>query len=340
MNRRDALKIIGFSLLIPLFFIQPVNGAEKSYVIKMATLAPEGSSWMKTFNELNAEVMKKTENKVQFKIYPGGVLGDEKDMLRKMQIGQIHGAALSSGGLSVLFKEIKVLQIPFFFQNYGEVDCILTEMDSFFKKGFEDNGYILLGWSEAGFIYLISNTPISSVSDLKKVKVWIWQESPMAKAIFDEAGVAAIPLSVPDVLVGLQTGLVDVVYTPPTLAISLQWFTKVKYITDVPLAYLAGGIVVRKDIFKRLPQPFQNILLEAFQHRMDQLKAVTRDENREAIKVMAKHGVKIVTPSKDQVDEFKRLWDKAMGHLGSRTFSKKVLDDVSSHLESYRKGGE
>ncbi|MBW2037980.1 MAG: TRAP transporter substrate-binding protein DctP [Deltaproteobacteria bacterium] len=338
MNRRDALKIIGFSILVTIFFIQPVNGAEKSFMIKIATLAPEGSSWMKTLNKLNTEVMRKTENKVRFKIYPGGVLGDEKDMLRKMQIGQIQGAGLTTGGLSVLFKEIDVFQIPFLFQNYGEVDYVLTKMDSFFKKGFEDNGYILLGWSEAGFIYLMSNTPISSVSDLKKVKVWIWQESPMAKAIFDEAGVAAIPLSVPDVLVGLQTGLVDVVYVPPTGAISLQWFTKVKYITDVPLAYIAGGIVVRKDVFKRLPQPFQNILIETFQRYLGQLKAVTRNENREAIKVMMKHGVKIVTPPQDQVDEFRRLSDKAMDHLGSQTFSKKVLDEVSFHLENYQRG--
>ncbi|MEW6377762.1 MAG: TRAP transporter substrate-binding protein DctP, partial [Thermodesulfobacteriota bacterium] len=307
MGRDCAIKILGLSLLISLLLIPLVIGAEKSFVIKIATLAPEGSSWMKTFNTLNTEVMKKTENKVQFKIYPGGVLGDEMDMLRKMKIGQIQGAALTSGGLSTLYKEIDVLQVPFLFQKYEEVDTILKKMDSFFRKGFEENGYILLGWSEAGFIYLISTAPISSVADLKKVKVWTWEESPMSKAIFDEAGVSAIPLSVPDVLVGLQTGLVDVVYAPPSVAISLQWFTKIKYMTDVPLAYLAGGIVVKKEMFKQIPQPFQNILLESFQSHLDELKAVTRNENREAIRVMAKHGVKIITPSNDQVDEFKKL---------------------------------
>lgn len=338
MERVDLLKILGSGLLISIFFIQPAIGGEKNLVIKMATLAPEGSSWMKTFKTLNAELMKKTENKVQFRIYPGGVLGDEMDMLRKMKIGQIQGAALTSGGLSPLFKEIDVLQVPFLFQKYEEVDTVLKKMDSFFRNGFEDNGYILLGWSEAGFVYLMSTIPISSVADLKKGKVWIWEESPMSKAIFDEAGVSAIPLSVPDVLVGLQTGMVDVVYVPPTVAISLQWFTKVKYMTDVPLAYLAGGIVVRKDTFKQIPQTFQNILIESCQYHLDQLKAVTRNENREAIKVMMKHGVKIVTPSKGQIEEFKRLSNKAIGHIGGQTFSKKVLDEVSAHLESYRKG--
>ena len=338
MNSLFLLKISVMGILISFLSFSFALGEEKNIVIKMATLAPKGSSWMKTFDILNNEVMKKTENKVQFKIYPDGVLGDETDMLRKMQMGQIQGAALSSGGLSVPFKEIYVLQIPFLFQTYEEVDSILTKMDSFFRKGFENNGYIFLGWSEAGFVYLMSNSPISSVSDLKKVKIWIWEESPMSKAIFDEAGVSAIPLSVPDVLVGLQTRMVDVVYTPPTLAISLQWFTKIKYMTDVPLVYLSGGIVVSKETFKRIPSAFQNILIESSQRHLDQLKIVTRNENREAIKVMMKNGVKIVTPSHEQIEEFRKLSNRAMERISGQTFSKNVLDEVTSSLEDYRKG--
>ena len=340
MRRRFAIIILGLSLGVFLFFTRSAAGAEKGFVIKLGTLAPEGSSWMKTFNTLNTEVMKKTENKVQFKIYPGGVLGDEMDMLRKLKIGQIQGVALTSGGLSALFKEMDVLQIPFLFQTYEEVDATLKKMDSFFRKGFEDNGYVFLGWSEAGFIYLMSTVPIASVSDLKKAKVWVWEDSPMSKAIFDEAGVKAIPLTIPDVLVGLQTGLVDVVYAPPTGAISLQWFTKVKYLTDVPLVYLTGGVVVKKDIFKQISQSSQNFISESFQQHLDQLKIITRNENRDAIKVMVKNGVKIITPSKDQIDEYKRLSNKAMGHISGQTFSNKVLDEVTSLLESYRKGGK
>ena len=340
MGRGHAIKILGLSLLVFLSFNQTTLGAEKSFLIKLGTLAPEGSSWMKTFNTLNTEVMKKTENKVQFRIYPGGVLGDEMDMLRKLRIGQIQGVALTSSGLSTLFKEMDVLQVPFLFQSYEEVDSILKKMDSFFRKGLEDNGYILLGWSEAGFIYLMSTLPISSVTDLKKAKVWVWEESPMSKAIFDEAGVKAIPLTVPDVLVGLQTGLVDVVYVPPTGAIFLQWFTKIKYMTDVPLLYLAGGVVVKKDIFKQIPQPFQALVLDSFQAHLEQLKMITRTENREAIKIMMKQGVKVINPSRNQIDEFKRLSNNALPHITGPTFSKKVFDEVHSLLESYRREGK
>jgi TRAP-type transport system periplasmic protein len=340
MLGRHAIKILGFTLLASLLLCPFAHGAEKNVTIKLATLAPEGSSWMKTFDTLNSEVKKKTEDKVQFRIYPGGVLGDEMDMLRKMKIGQIQAVALTSGGLSSLFREIDVLQIPFLFQKYEEVDAVLARMDSFFRKGFEDNGYILLGWSEAGFVYLMSTIPIASVADLRKAKVWIWEESPMSKTIFDEAKVSAIPLTIPDVLVGLQTGLINVVYAPPTGAISLQWFTNVKYLTDVPLVYLAGAIVVKKETFQQISSSDQSSIIEICQRYLNQLKGVTRNENREAIQVMTKHGTKIVTPSKDQIDEFKRLSEKAMSRLGSQSFSKKVFNEVSSILEGNRRQGK
>ena len=186
MNIPLRIRLVKLCILACLLVIGPAHGAEKSVVIKLATLAPEGSSWMKSFHALNKEVMEKTNNQVQFKVYGGGVLGDEVDMLRKMKIGQIQAAVLSSGSLALLYKEFDVLQIPFLFQKYEEVDFILKKMDSFFRKGLEDNGFILLGWSEGGFIFIMSTGPIASVADLKKAKVWTWGGSPMAKAIFDE----------------------------------------------------------------------------------------------------------------------------------------------------------
>jgi TRAP-type transport system periplasmic protein len=338
MHGHTLIKSTVFSVVALLLCIPSIVNAQEVTVIKIATLAPDGSSWMKTLNAINAEVMEKTKGKVVFKIYPGGVLGDEKDMMRKMQIGQIQGAGLSSGGLAQIFKEIDVIHIPFFLQNYDEVDYLLKKMGPSFIKGLEENEYILLGWSEAGFTYLMSTVYISSVNDLKKAKVWIWQESSMAKAIFREADVAAIPLSLPDVLVGLQTGMVDVVYSPPTVAIALQWFTKVKYLVNVPLSYIGGGIVVRKDVFKKLPLASQKIILESFQRNLDQLKTITRRENQEAIRVMQNNGVKIVTPPRDQVVEFKRLSEKAIAHFTNQTFSPKALEDATAILENYRKG--
>ena len=215
MHKPAAYRSSGLALLMLLILALPVSGAQKATVIKIATLAPDGSSWTKALNTISAEIRQKSNQAVRFKIYAGGVLGDEKDMIRKMHIGQIHGAVLTSAGLSSLVNDMDVFQIPFLFENYEEVDFIADKMEPYFKTEFEKKGYVLAGWSEGGFIHLLSTKPVATVDDLRKVKVWSWVDAPMANAIFKEARIAAIPLSVPDVLVGLQTGLVDVVYAPP-----------------------------------------------------------------------------------------------------------------------------
>ena len=337
MRKIVVIKMIGIGFFVLFLINSAVIGAQKGVVIKIATLAPEGSAWMQVFNELNAEVMAKTQKTVRFRIYPGGVLGDETDMLRKMQIGQIHGAALSAPGLSMIFREVDVFQVPFLFETYDEVDHLLIKMDAFLREGLEKNGYVLLGWSEAGFVRLMSTIPVTTLSGLKKLKVWTWADAPMAKTIFDEAQISAIPLSIPDVLLGLQTGLVEVVYAPPAGAISLQWFTRVKYIIDVPLIYLAGGIVIKKNVYEKIPRAARDMMMESIKNHLAKLKTVIRKQNREAIHVMEKHGVKILIPSGEEVEKWKRLSNKAMQRLGRKDLSKKVLDEALTYLEQYRK---
>lgn len=335
--RSALIKTAWLGLIAMSLTMLPAASVAETLEIKIATLAPEGSSWIKTFHAIDEEVRTKTDKQVGFKFYPGGVLGDEKDMLRKMYIGQINGAALTSAGLSAIYSEMDVFQIPFLFKSYHEVDYVLEEMNAFFQKGFEENGYILLGWSEGGFVRLMSTKPVTTLDDLRKLKVWTWEGSPMTKAIFDQANVSAIPLTVPDVLVGLQTGLVDVVYAPPSGAISLQWFTKIKYITDVKLIYLIGGLVMQKKVFNKISPDHQKILLETCRRHMNELKATVRKENEEAIQVMVKYGVKIITPSASQVAEFIKVSNQAMQRLEGESFSKKIRDEVTAKIEAYRK---
>ena len=337
MNSRCAITALSVTISISLLLVSSAVGDSGTTAIKIATLAPEGSTWIQNLNDLNAEVKKKTNNSVLFKIYPGGVLGDEKDMIRKMYVGQIHAAILTSAGLSGIFSEMDVFQIPFLFETYDEVDYVIKKMAPFFEDGFDKRGYRVLGWSEGGFIRLMSTKPIATLSDLQKAKVWTWEDAPMAQAIFDEADVSAIPLSLPDVLVGLQTGLVEVVYAPPTGAISLQWFTKTKYMTDVPLMYLIGAAVVKKNVFNKISPAHQQVLLDICTEHMSQLKLTLRQDNQEAIKVMTKHGVKLIKPTQDQIEEFKKVSQNAMKNQTGKSFSKKVRDDVFTHLEEYRK---
>ncbi|MEW6671290.1 MAG: TRAP transporter substrate-binding protein DctP [Thermodesulfobacteriota bacterium] len=319
------------------WMLLPLSVTAGPVQVKIATLAPEGSPWLRTFNRVDAELKKKTNNQVQLKVYPGGVLGDERDMLRKMHIEQIHGAVLTSSTLSIIFPEIKAFQAPFLFQTSDEVDYVLKKMDGFFRNGIDKKGFQIMGWSEGGFVRLMSTIPVDTLEKIKKAKVWIWEDAPMARAIFNEAGVSAIPLSVPDVLVGLQTGMVDVVYAPPSGAIALQWFTKTKFMNDVPLIYLMGGIVIKNSFMKKLSPAQQGLLAESFNSHMDGLQAMVRRQNEDAMKVMADYGVKTLKVPDDEVEQFKDLAAKALQKMMGSSFSPQTLNALKEHLAVYRR---
>lgn len=323
-----------FGTLLP----PPFAGGQSPVIIKLATLAPEGSPWIQVLKAAADEAQQKTGNAVQFKIYPGGVMGDERDMVRKMHIGQIQAAMLSSASLASMHPEIDVLQTPFLFDSYPEADFVVGKMEDGFKSGLEKNGYVALGWSEAGFVYLMSTVPVETLELLRKAKVWIWNDSPMSKAIFEEAGVIGVPLSISDVLVGLQTGLVEVVYVPPSVAVALQWFTRIKYITDAPLNYMLGGLVAKKEAFDKIDPQHQSVVKEVFQRHMTRLKEIIRAENQEALTVMQKQGIKLISPGKAQIADYKAISEKAMQKESGHKFSPKTKEEVSAWLKAYAEG--
>jgi len=329
--------------MVVLFLFGPlpaprVAWGQSPVVIKLATLAPEGSPWIQVLKAAADETQQKTGNAVQFKIYPGGVMGEERDMVRKMHIGQLQAAMLSSASLASMFPEIDVLQIPFLFDSYPETDFVIGKMEDGFKSGLEKNGYVALGWSEAGFVYLMSTVPVETLELLRKAKVWIWNDSPMSKVIFEEAGVIGVPLSITDVLVGLQTGLVEVVYVPPSVAVALQWFTRIKYITDAPLNYMLGGLVAKKEAFDKIAPQHQSVVKEVFQRHMTRLKEIIRAENQEALTVMQKQGIKLISPGKAQIADYKAISEKAMQKESGHKFSPKTKEEVSAWLKAYAEG--
>lgn len=315
----------------------PVPARAQNVVLKIGTLAPEGSAWVKAFREINRELDQKTNKQVSLRLFPGGILGDEEDMLRKTKVGEIQGALLTGGGLGLIFKDVRILAIPFLFQNYREVDAVLGRMDGFYQKGLLDNGFKSMGWAEQGFIYLLSKEPIRNAADLKKGKVWIWEDTATGKAVFKELGVNAIPLPVTDVLMALQTGMIDTVYSSPLAAIAVQWFTKVSYMTDVPLAYSVGAVVLRKSDFEKIPPAQRPIVEAAFSRQLTPLKDQLRKENEKAIQVLQGKGIKLVSPSTGDLKELQALCFKGIATLGEDQFSKKTLEEVRNIVKTLRK---
>ncbi|MBI4549003.1 MAG: TRAP transporter substrate-binding protein DctP [Ignavibacteriae bacterium] len=325
-----------FTLLaLPLLF--PLSLLGQQYTIKFATLAPEGSTWMNVMKEYDEAVRKESGGRLGFKIYPNGVQGDEKDVLRKIKLGQLHSAGITGNGMTTIASTARILDSPFLFKSYDEVDHIYKTFAQELNKAFEESGFINLGWAEVGFVYVFTNTPVRTPDDIKGVKMWMWEGDPIAEACFNALGIHPIPLSITDVLTSLQTKLIDGVYTPPLAAIALQWFTRVKYLINVPLADASGAVVISKKKFDELPGDLQELLVRNGKHYMQKLTKLSREENTKAIETLLKNGItKINPPSQEVLNTYDEIGKKARRLLVGKLFSEDLLNRVEQAVLEYR----
>ena len=305
--------------------------------IKFATLAPDGSTWMNVMNEFSAALKEKSGGAINFKIYPGGIQGDEKDVIRKIRINQLHSAGFTGVGLGTILPEVRILDTPFLFKNIKEVDFIAEKFFDRFAGGFEKEGYILLGWAEVGWVYIYSNKAITAREDMKGVKMWMWEGDPISKATFDAFDVNPIPLSITDVLTSLQTGLIDGVYSSPLACVALQWHTKVDYVFDVPLANSNGAVLISKRMFNKLTEEQQKILKEEGKKYFDKLTQLSREDNEKAKKIMIEYGIqKTELKDKTLLAEFEARGKKARDSLVGKLYDKQLLNDVENALKEFR----
>ncbi|MFT4577979.1 MAG: TRAP-type C4-dicarboxylate transport system substrate-binding protein [Nitrospinales bacterium] len=311
--------------------------AEKKHTIKFATLAPEGSSWMKSLRRFSGKIKKATEGNVSFKFYPGGVSGDEKDVIRKMRIGQLHGAGFTGVGLGAILPEVRVLDLPFLFQSDQEIEHVYQAMNDYFVERFEKKGYILLGWVPVGWIHFLSQKPIQTVADLRESKPWLWEGDPLVEEAYEGMDVQPIPLSITDVLLSLQTGMVDTVYSSTQGALVLQWFSKVKHITRLRMGYATGGVLISKKKFKKLPPAYQEVLKKIGSECLTELSTVIQKDNLKAEKVLENNGIKWVPqPDPAAIKMFQQAGATARQNLIGKLFSPELLNKVLRHLDEVR----
>ncbi len=268
--------------------------AEKTHVLKFATLAPAGTTWVRLLQDWADEVKKESNGRLVFKIYPGGVHGDEPEVLKKIRFGQLQGGAFTGYGIGQIYSPTRVLELPFLFNNIDEIDYVRNRFMPEIEQGYRDNGYELLGWMEVGFVYFFSKTPIDSLDDLKERRIWNWQGDPLGQAFFEASGLSPVPLSIIDVYTSLSTGLIDTVYAPPLGAIAMQWFTKTQYITNVPMANGIGSLVVSRRFFQNLPQDLQKILKRTGTATGEMLVTATRKDNVDGLKTLQDRGMILV----------------------------------------------
>jgi TRAP-type C4-dicarboxylate transport system substrate-binding protein len=318
--------------LAAIFLLVMLPGQALGIRLKIATLSPEGSVWMMKMREGAKEVALRTNNRVKIKYYPGGVMGDDKAVIRKIRIGQLHGGAVVGGTLSQFYKDNQAYGLPLKYKSFQEIDYVRSHLDQRIIDGLEEGGFVTFGIAEGGFAYVMSTVPIRTVEEMRHQKVWVPDNDKTILEAVKAFDIKPIPLSIADVRAGLQTGLINTVTIPPIGAVALQWHTQIKYVMDEPFLYIYGVLAVDRKVFKRLSPGDQEILREVMGGIFKELNRVNRDDNVKAMEAMRKQGIEFIKPPKESLEE----WYADAATVPNRLVEAgRLTEDMVETLESY-----
>ena len=303
-------------------------------VIKMATLAPEGPPWYTLIAKMGDRWNEETDGNVRLRIYPGGIVGDERDMIRKMRIGQIHGAAISAEGLSEINPQYTYCFIPLFFQDYNDIDYIRNQIKDDLINGAKKNGFTVLTMVDVGWVYWFTSQPIFTPDDLRQQKIWTWAGDYKTARLWDKAGFNAIPLSVPDVHSGLQTGLVNAMAFPPLYVAANQYFGITQNMLNMKWGILTAALVLENKVWKRIKPKYQEKMIKVSEEIGKEYQLNTRQEADEAVEVMKNYGLTVNQLSDKQLKEWNELVISMYPHIKGNIVEDEIFDRVIKMKDS------
>lgn len=337
---RFALLAVGFGLLGGLLASRgadaqqtppaPAAGATRS--LSVATLAPAGSTWMRVLEAWNRELRRRTNKALQLRIFPGGVQGDESEVIRKIRTGRLDGGAVTAVGLSQIHRPSLTFQMPGMFRNYAQLDAARTATASQVSTAFDQAGFVFMGWADVGFSRVFSRAPVRTPADFRALHPYLWRDDLVMPAVFTEVfgenRSGPVQLQLPEVLTALQTNRVDSFVTPPVAAISLQWAQRVTHMTDMNVAVVVGATVFGKSQFSSLPADQQTALREtATQFHQLLIQNLRRDETT-AMAGMGSRNITVVTPTDAERAQWTSLFERARGRLVGRIADQAFINTV------------
>ncbi|MBT3982244.1 MAG: TRAP transporter substrate-binding protein DctP [Bacteriovoracaceae bacterium] len=325
-----------FALVLFFISLNVLVGTDSAMAvrIKLGILAPEGTSWANNVKAMASEVKKETGGKVKFKVYYGGVQGDEPDVLRKIRIGQMHGGMFTGRTLGEISGDVRVMEIPFSFHHKRENAIkILNKMTPYFNTQFEKKGFKNLGFFEIGNVYIVTTKEVKNLKALKGLKIWNWEGDKVAQSMVESMKLVSVPLALPDVLSSLSTGIIDAAYSSPLGIIALQWQTKVKYVIDYPVTFSIGAFLIDMKQWKKLKPAYQKIITKVSNKYMEKASVDIVKENNEAMVSLKKLGIKFIEFSDEDKKDQTTIRADVVKRLRDKVISKKTFTKFNSHYK-------
>ncbi|MDH4107278.1 MAG: TRAP transporter substrate-binding protein DctP [Gammaproteobacteria bacterium] len=307
--------------------------------IKIATLAPQNSSWAEQFRAASDTIGDRTQGRVKLKFYWGGAQGNEQKVLQKIKIGQLHGGTFSPTDFQEQYPDLNIYGLPFLFENFAEVEYVRQQMDRRLVDGFDDRGFQTFGFASGGFAYVLSNQPVRGHGDLIGKKVWLPQGDLISYEAMKSLQLSPVPLPITDVLTGLQTGLIDIVAIPPVVALALQWHTKVKYLTQVPVLFVVGFMAIDERVINKLDPADRAVVAEVLRDVYVDVNAASAAESENATQALLSVGIEDVKPAEGEFERIRSslvATNRQMAEKGM--FSAAMYDEIRQHIEDFRSG--
>ncbi len=317
-----------FKTLLSLFVFVSVN-SYAAQQIKLAVLVPEGTTWGKSLKKLSKEVEKVTNGEVKFKVYYGGVSGDEPDVLRKVRIGQLHGGIFTGKTLGDIYGDVRAMEIPFtFYGDQAKASKTLNELTPEFNRGLKSKGFVNLGFYEIGMVYVVSSKKISNLNELKGIKIWSWEGDPLVAALLNSLQLVSVPLALPDVLSSLSTGIIDAAYAPPLAILALQWHTKIKYLVDFPTAFSIGALLVSEKSWSKIKADQQKKILEIAGKYVKEANTKSVAESEAARQQLKKSGIEFVSFPEADYKQASSVRSQVVEKLKGKHISAKIIQEL------------
>lgn len=284
--------------------------------IKLAALAPDGSSWMEAFKAAGDRIEQETDGTVRIRFYPGGVMGDADTVLRRIRLGQLHGGVFTVGELAGVAPESNLYSLPFQFRNTEELAAVRDEFDPFILEALYEGGMMAAAISNGGFAYLFSREPFAAPADVSAdLRVWIPEGDALSRRTLERIGASAVPMSMAEVYTGLQTGTINTFGSTVSGAIILQWHTRAKYMLDLPVLVTMGTLAIDRTLFDRLDPAHQDIVRQRFAEALRTQETAVIEENRNARQALVEEGIEILVPDAAGVEEWTQRSDDVLNEM-------------------------